>query len=49
MVQLQANTVAKVDEFKILFNTVQSHEECSREVKKSVEAEWSGWRRVICD
>ncbi|KAI5102771.1 hypothetical protein C0J45_8123, partial [Silurus meridionalis] len=28
-------------------STVQSNGECVREVKKSVQAGWSGWRRVI--
>lgn len=33
-------------------STVQSNGECGREVKKRVQAGWSGWRRVtgvICD
>ena len=41
-----------MDGFKYLGLTVQSNGECGREVKKRVQAGWSGWRRVsgvICD
>ncbi len=51
-VQLQGADVMKVDEFKYLGSVVQSNGECGREVKKRVQAGWSGWRRVsgvICD
>ena len=44
--------VVKVEDFKYLSSTVQSNGECGREVKKRVQAGWSGWRRmsgVICD
>ncbi|KAI5617633.1 hypothetical protein C0J50_22801 [Silurus asotus] len=44
--------VVRVNEFKYLGSTVQSNGECVREVKKRVQAGWSGWRRVtgvICD
>ncbi|KAF7700092.1 hypothetical protein C0J45_11115, partial [Silurus meridionalis] len=44
--------VEKVEEFRYLGSTVQSNGECVREVKKTVQAGWSGWRRVagvICD
>ncbi|KAI5091615.1 hypothetical protein C0J45_18821, partial [Silurus meridionalis] len=44
--------VEKVEEFRYLGLTVQSNGECVREVKKRVQAGWSGWRRVtgvICD
>ncbi|KAF7701013.1 hypothetical protein HF521_002178, partial [Silurus meridionalis] len=44
--------VEKVEEFRYLGSTVQSNGECVREVKKRVQAGWSGWRRVagvICD
>ncbi|KAI5090197.1 hypothetical protein C0J45_20332, partial [Silurus meridionalis] len=37
----------KVEEFRYLGSTVQSNGECVREVKKRVQAGWSGWRRVI--
>ena len=52
MVRLQGVEVVKVDGFKYLGSTVQSNGECGREVKKRVQAGWSGWRRVagvICD
>ncbi|KAI5109063.1 hypothetical protein C0J45_0460, partial [Silurus meridionalis] len=44
--------VEKVEEYRYLGSTVQSNGECVREVKKRVQAGWSGWRRVtgvICD
>ncbi|KAF7706915.1 hypothetical protein C0J45_4443, partial [Silurus meridionalis] len=45
--------VEKVEEFRYLGPTVKSNGECVREVKKSVQAGWSGWRiviaGVICD
>ncbi|KAF7711788.1 hypothetical protein HF521_000799, partial [Silurus meridionalis] len=44
--------VEKVEEFRYLGSTAQSNGECVREVKKRVQAGWSGWRRVtgvICD
>ncbi|KAI5618997.1 hypothetical protein C0J50_21444, partial [Silurus asotus] len=34
-------------QFRYLGSTVQSNEKCVREVKKRVQAGWSGWRRVI--
>lgn len=52
MVRMQGVEVVKVDEFKYLGSTVQSNGECGKEVKKRVQAGWSGWRRVsgvICD
>ena len=51
-VRMQAEDVAKVDDFKYLGSTAQSNGECRREVKKRVQAGWNGWRRmsgVICD
>ena len=51
-VQMQGVEVSKVDEFKYLGSTIQSNGECSREVKRRVQAGWNGWRRVtgvICD
>ncbi|KAI5085121.1 NACHT, LRR and PYD domains-containing protein 12 isoform X3 [Silurus meridionalis] len=52
VVRLQGEKVEKVEEFRYLMSTVQSNGECVREVKKRVQAGWSGWRRVtgvICD
>ena len=52
MVRLQGVEVGKVvDGFKYLGSTVQSNGECGREVKKRVQAGWSGRRvaGVICD
>lgn len=46
MVRMQGVEMAKVDEFKYLGSTVQSNRECRGEVKKRVQAGWSGWRRV---
>ena len=51
-VYLGGNEVAKVDEFKYLGSTVQSNGGCEKEVKRRVQAGWSGWRKVsgvICD
>ena len=42
----------RVKEFKYLGSTVQESGGCEREVKKRVQAEWNGWRKlsgVICD
>ena len=51
-VKMQGEEVAKVEDFKYLGSTVQSNEECGREVKKRVQAGCNGWRRisgVICN
>ena len=42
----------KVKEFKYLRSTVQESGSCEREIKRRVQAEWNGWRKisgVICD
>ena len=41
-VKMQGEEVAKVEDFKYLGSTVQSNGECGREVKKRVQAVWSG-------
>ena len=51
-VKMQGEELVKVEDFKYLGSTVQRNGECGREVKKSVQAGWNGWRRmsgVICD
>ncbi|KAK3574656.1 hypothetical protein QTP86_011565 [Hemibagrus guttatus] len=51
-VRLQGEEVKKVKEFKYLGSTVQSKGECGKEVKKRVQADWNGWRKVsgvLCD
>ena len=51
-VKMEDTKVPKVKEFKYLGSTVQESGSCEREVKKRVQAEWNGWRRVsgvICD
>ncbi|KAK3570848.1 hypothetical protein QTP86_028265 [Hemibagrus guttatus] len=51
-VRLQGEEVKKVQEFKYLGSTVQSNEECGKEVKKRVQAGWNGWRKmwgVLCE
>ncbi|KAK3526940.1 hypothetical protein QTP86_004711 [Hemibagrus guttatus] len=51
-VRLQGEEVKKVQEFKYLGSTVQSNGECGKEVKKRVQADWNGWRKVsgvLCD
>ena len=51
-VRLQGEEIKKVEDFKYLGSTVQSNGECGKEVKKRVQAGWSGWRKVsgvMCD
>ena len=49
---MEDTKVPRVKEFKYLGSTVQKSGSCEREVKKRVQAESNGWRRVsgvICD
>uniref|UniRef100_A0A3B3HUE5 Uncharacterized protein n=1 Tax=Oryzias latipes TaxID=8090 RepID=A0A3B3HUE5_ORYLA len=51
-VRLQGAEVKKVQEFKYLGSTVQCDGDCGKEVKRRVQAGWSGWRKVsgvLCD
>ena len=51
-VKMEDTKVPRVKEFKYLGSTVQESGSCEREVKRSVQAGWNGWRkvsRVICD
>ena len=51
-VKMEDTKVSRVIKFKYLGSTVQESGSCEREVKKGVQAEWNGWRkvsRVICD
>ena len=45
-VKMEDAKVSRVKEFKYLGSTVQENGSCEREVKKRVQAEWNGWRRV---
>ena len=45
-VKLQGAEIKKVEDFKYLGSTVQSNGECGKEVKKRVQAGWTGWRKV---
>ena len=45
-VRLQGAEIKKMEDFKNLGSTVQSNRECGKEVKKHVQAGWSGWRKV---
>ena len=45
-VKMEETKVSKVKEFKYLGSTVQESSSCNREVKKRVQAEWNGWRKV---
>ena len=45
-VKMEDTKVPRVKEFKYLVSTVQESGSCEREVKKRVQAEWNGWRRV---
>ena len=52
IVKMEDAKLPRVKEFKYLGSTVQESGGCEREVKKRVQAEWNGWRRVsgvICD
>ena len=52
IVKMEDTKVRKVMEFKYLGSTVQESGSCEREVKRRVQAEWNGWRKVpgvICD
>lgn len=51
-VKLQGAEVVKLDHFKYLGLTIQSNEQYTRDVKKTVQTGWSGCKRVsgvICD
>ena len=51
-VKMEDTKVPRVKEFKYLGSTVQKTGSCEREVKKRVQEESNGWRRVsgvICD
>ena len=44
--------VPRVKEFKYLGSTLQESGSCEREIKRRLQAEWNGWRKVlgvICD
>ena len=45
-VKMQIGEVAKEEDFKYMDLTVQSNEECGREVRKRVPAGWNGWRTM---
>ena len=52
IMKIEDTKVPRVKEFKYLGSTMQESGGCEREVKKRVQAEWNGWRRVsgvICD
>ena len=51
-VKMDDTKVLRVKEFKYLGPTVQESGSCEREVKRRMQAEWNGWKkvsRVICD
>ena len=51
-VKMEDTKVPRVKEFKYLGSTVQESGGCKREIKKSVQAGWNGWRKVsgvICN
>ena len=51
-VKMEDTKVPRAKEFKYLGSTVQESGGCEREVKRRVQAEWNGWRKVsgvICD
>ena len=51
-VKMEDTKVPRVKEFKYLGSTVQESGSCDKEVKKRMQAEWNGWRKVsgvICN
>ena len=51
-VKMEDTKVPRVKEFKYLGSMVQESGNCEREVKRRVQAEWNGWKKVsgvICD
>ena len=51
-VKMEDTKVPRVKEFKYLGLTVQESGSCEREVKKTVQAGWNGWKKVLgvfCD
>ena len=51
-IKMEDTKVSRVKKFKYLGSTVQESGSCEREVKKSLQAGWNGWRResgIICD
>ena len=51
-VKMEDTKVPRVKEFKYMGSTVQESGSCEREVKRRVQAGWSGWRKIsglICD
>lgn len=49
MIKLQRVELVKVNEFKYLGSTIQTNGQSIKGVKKRVQAEWNGWRQVICN
>ena len=50
--KMENTKVPRVKDFKYLGSTMQENGSCEREVKRRVQAEWNGWRKVsgvICD
>ena len=51
-VKMDDTKVPRVTEFKYLGSTLQESGSCEREIKRRLQAEWNGWRKVlgvICD
>ena len=51
-VKMDDTKMPRVKEFKYLGSTVQESGSCEREIKRRLQAEWNGWRKVlgvICD
>ena len=45
-VKMEDTKVPRVKEFKYLGSTMQESGSCEREIKRRVQAGWSGWRKV---
>ena len=49
---MEDTKVPRVKEFMYLGSTAQESSTCERELKRRMQAEWNGWRKVsevICD
>ena len=46
-VKMKHTKVPRVKEFKYLESIMQESGSCEREVKRRVQAEWNGWKKVL--
>ena len=46
-VKIEDTKVPRIKKFKYMESTAQESGSCEREVKKRVQSEWNGWRKVL--